>query len=72
MQSRLLELERYVHANGRIPMLIAHGVEKPILSHIIRSVSQAISVCVQKTFLVYCLKRADVGREYIKIVKDNL
>ncbi|KAA0043214.1 CACTA en-spm transposon protein [Cucumis melo var. makuwa] len=72
VQSRLLELERYVHANGRIPMLIAHGVEKPILSHIIRSVSQAISVCVQKTFLVYCLKRADVGREYIKIVKDNL
>ncbi|KAA0037737.1 CACTA en-spm transposon protein [Cucumis melo var. makuwa] len=29
-QSRLLELERYVHANGRIPMSIAPGVELPI------------------------------------------
>ncbi|KAA0040330.1 CACTA en-spm transposon protein [Cucumis melo var. makuwa] len=30
-QSRLLEVERYVHANGRILMSIAPGAEKPIL-----------------------------------------
>ncbi|TYK22613.1 CACTA en-spm transposon protein [Cucumis melo var. makuwa] len=35
-QSRLLELERHVHANGRIPMSIVPGVEKLILPHAIR------------------------------------
>uniref|UniRef100_A0A9I9EHJ9 CACTA en-spm transposon protein n=1 Tax=Cucumis melo TaxID=3656 RepID=A0A9I9EHJ9_CUCME len=29
-QSRLLELERHVAINGRIPMTIAPGAEKPI------------------------------------------
>ncbi|KAA0060587.1 CACTA en-spm transposon protein [Cucumis melo var. makuwa] len=32
-QSRLLELERYVHKNGKISITIAPGVEKPISSH---------------------------------------
>ncbi|TYK23232.1 CACTA en-spm transposon protein [Cucumis melo var. makuwa] len=32
-QSRLLELEHYVHANGRILMSIASGAEKPILPY---------------------------------------
>ncbi|KAA0038905.1 CACTA en-spm transposon protein [Cucumis melo var. makuwa] len=32
-QSRLLELERHVAINGRIPMTIAPGAEKPISPH---------------------------------------
>ncbi|TYK01595.1 CACTA en-spm transposon protein [Cucumis melo var. makuwa] len=35
VQSRLLELERYVHANGMISMSIAHGTEKPISPHVV-------------------------------------
>ncbi|TYK18561.1 CACTA en-spm transposon protein [Cucumis melo var. makuwa] len=34
-QSRLLELERYVEANGQILMTIAPGVEKPISPHVV-------------------------------------
>uniref|UniRef100_A0A9I9ELP9 CACTA en-spm transposon protein n=1 Tax=Cucumis melo TaxID=3656 RepID=A0A9I9ELP9_CUCME len=34
--------------------------------------SQAIGVCVRKTFPVHCLKWADVGREYIEVVKGDL
>ncbi|KAA0033996.1 CACTA en-spm transposon protein [Cucumis melo var. makuwa] len=64
-QSRLLELERHVAINGRIPMTIAPGAEKPISPHVVRF-SQAIGVCVRKTFPVRCLKWADVGREYIE------
>ncbi|KAA0053293.1 CACTA en-spm transposon protein [Cucumis melo var. makuwa] len=64
-QSRLLELERHVAINGRIPMTIAPGAEKPISPYIVRF-SQAIGVCVRKTFPVCCLKWADVGREYIE------
>ncbi|KAA0050363.1 CACTA en-spm transposon protein [Cucumis melo var. makuwa] len=64
-QSRLLELERHVAINGRIPMTIAPGAEKPISPHAIRF-SQAIGVCVRKTFPVRCLKWAEVGREYIE------
>uniref|UniRef100_A0A9I9E468 CACTA en-spm transposon protein n=1 Tax=Cucumis melo TaxID=3656 RepID=A0A9I9E468_CUCME len=64
-QSRLLELERHVAINGCIPMTIAPGAEKPISPHAIRF-SQAIGVCVRKTFPVRCLKWADVGREYIE------
>uniref|UniRef100_A0A9I9EKC2 CACTA en-spm transposon protein n=1 Tax=Cucumis melo TaxID=3656 RepID=A0A9I9EKC2_CUCME len=70
-QSRLLELKRHVAINGRIPMTIAPGAEKPISPHAVRF-SQAIGVCVQKTFLVRCLKWADVGREYIEVVKGDL
>ncbi|KAA0037900.1 CACTA en-spm transposon protein [Cucumis melo var. makuwa] len=70
-QSRLLELERHVAINGRIPMTIAPGVEKPISPHVVRF-SQAIDVCVRKTFPVRCLKWADVGREYIEVVKGDL
>ncbi|KAA0051953.1 CACTA en-spm transposon protein [Cucumis melo var. makuwa] len=33
VQSRLLELEYHVAINGRIPMMIAHGAEKPISPH---------------------------------------
>ncbi|TYK11183.1 CACTA en-spm transposon protein [Cucumis melo var. makuwa] len=32
----------------------------------------AIGVCVRKTFPICCLKWADVGREYIEVVKGNL
>ncbi|KAA0035844.1 CACTA en-spm transposon protein [Cucumis melo var. makuwa] len=57
-QSQLLELERHVTINGRILMMIAFGAEKPISPHVVRF-SQAIGVCVRKTFLVRCLKWAD-------------
>ncbi|KAA0051736.1 CACTA en-spm transposon protein [Cucumis melo var. makuwa] len=70
-QSRLLELERHVAINGRIPMTIAPGAEKPISPHAVRF-SQAIGMCVRKTFPVRCLKWADVGREYIEVVKGDL
>ncbi|KAA0049799.1 CACTA en-spm transposon protein [Cucumis melo var. makuwa] len=43
-QSRLLELERHVAINGRIPMMIAPEAEKPISLHVVRF-SQAIGVC---------------------------
>ncbi|TYK11949.1 CACTA en-spm transposon protein [Cucumis melo var. makuwa] len=52
---RLLELERHIAINGRIPMTIAPGAEKPISPHVVRF-SQAIGVCVRKTFPVRCLK----------------
>ncbi|KAA0050386.1 CACTA en-spm transposon protein [Cucumis melo var. makuwa] len=64
-QSRLLELERHVVINGRIPMTIAPRAEKPISPHVVRF-SQAIGVCVQKIFFVHYLKWANVGREYIE------
>uniref|UniRef100_A0A9I9E2X0 CACTA en-spm transposon protein n=1 Tax=Cucumis melo TaxID=3656 RepID=A0A9I9E2X0_CUCME len=70
-QSRLLELERHIAINGRIPMTIAPGAEKPISPHAVRF-SQAIGVCVRKTFPVRCLKWTDVGREYIEVVKGDL
>ncbi|TYK28648.1 CACTA en-spm transposon protein [Cucumis melo var. makuwa] len=43
-QSRLLKLEHYVHANGRIPMSIAPGAKKPIFPYTIQF-TQAIGVC---------------------------
>ncbi|TYK18179.1 CACTA en-spm transposon protein [Cucumis melo var. makuwa] len=49
-QSRLLELERHVAINGRIPMTIAPGAEKPISPHAVRF-SQAIGVSGSKSFL---------------------
>ncbi|TYK22325.1 CACTA en-spm transposon protein [Cucumis melo var. makuwa] len=67
-QSRLLELERHVEL---ILMMIASGAEKPISPHVVRF-SQAIDVCVRKTFPVRCLKWAEVGREYIEVVKGGL
>ncbi|KAA0056540.1 CACTA en-spm transposon protein [Cucumis melo var. makuwa] len=70
-QSRLLELERHVAINGCIPMTIAPGAEKPISPHAVRF-SQAIGVCVRKTFSIRCLKWTDVGREYIEVVKGDL
>ncbi|KAA0038746.1 CACTA en-spm transposon protein [Cucumis melo var. makuwa] len=70
-QSRLLELERHVAINGRIPMTITPGAEKPISPHVVHF-SQAIGVCMRKTFSVRCLKWADVGREYIEVFKDDL
>uniref|UniRef100_A0A9I9EES3 CACTA en-spm transposon protein n=1 Tax=Cucumis melo TaxID=3656 RepID=A0A9I9EES3_CUCME len=70
-QSRLLELERHVAINGCIPMTIAPRAKKPIFPHNVRF-SQEIGVCVRKTFSVRCLKWADVGREYIEVVKGNL
>ncbi|KAA0038349.1 CACTA en-spm transposon protein [Cucumis melo var. makuwa] len=70
-KSRLLELERHVAINGRIPMTIAPGAEKPISPHAVRF-SQAIGVCVRKTFSIHYLKWADVGREYIEVVKGDL
>ncbi|KAA0049890.1 CACTA en-spm transposon protein [Cucumis melo var. makuwa] len=70
-QSRLLELEPYVAANGRIPMTIAPSEEKPISPHAI-CFSQTIGVCMQKTFPVRCLKWTDVSREYIEVVNGDL
>ncbi|TYJ99704.1 CACTA en-spm transposon protein [Cucumis melo var. makuwa] len=63
--------ERHVAINGCIPMTIALGAKKPISSHVV-CFSQAIDVCVRKTFLVRYLKWADVGREYIEVVKGDL
>uniref|UniRef100_A0A9I9EJM2 CACTA en-spm transposon protein n=1 Tax=Cucumis melo TaxID=3656 RepID=A0A9I9EJM2_CUCME len=65
------ELERHVAVNGRISMTIAPGTEKPISSHVVRF-SQAIGVCVRKTFPICCLKWVDDGREYIEVVKGDL
>ncbi|TYK21531.1 CACTA en-spm transposon protein [Cucumis melo var. makuwa] len=70
-QSRLLKLERHVAINGRILMTIAPRAEKPISPHAFRF-SQAIGVRVQKIFFIRCLKWADVGREYIEVVKGDL
>ncbi|KAA0066656.1 CACTA en-spm transposon protein [Cucumis melo var. makuwa] len=69
-QSRLLKLEHHVAVHGRIPMTIALDVEKPIFSHVVRF-NKAIGVCVQKTFSVCCLW-ANIGREYIEVVKGDL
>uniref|UniRef100_A0A9I9EG05 CACTA en-spm transposon protein n=1 Tax=Cucumis melo TaxID=3656 RepID=A0A9I9EG05_CUCME len=66
-----IKLERHVAVNGRISMTIVPGAEKPIFPHIVRF-SQAIDVCVRKTFLVRFLKWANVGREYIEVVKGDL
>ncbi|TYJ97123.1 CACTA en-spm transposon protein [Cucumis melo var. makuwa] len=63
--------EHRVAINGRILMTIAPGAEKPISPHVVRF-SQAIGVCVRKIFSVRCLKWADVGREYIEVVKGDL
>ncbi|TYK29279.1 CACTA en-spm transposon protein [Cucumis melo var. makuwa] len=70
-QSRLLKLECYVAANWFISMTIGPSTEKLIFLYVVRF-NQAIGVCVRKTFLVRCLKWADVGREYIEVVKANL
>ncbi|KAA0033987.1 CACTA en-spm transposon protein [Cucumis melo var. makuwa] len=70
-QSRLLELECYVAANGRIPMSITPGAEKHISPNVDRF-SHTIGMCVQKIFPVCCLKWTDVGREYIKVVNGDL
>ncbi|TYK26515.1 CACTA en-spm transposon protein [Cucumis melo var. makuwa] len=64
-------LELYIHANEWIPMSIAPGTEKPISSHVV-FLSQAIEVCVQKTFSVHCLRWTNIGREYIEVVKGDL
>ncbi|TYK03069.1 CACTA en-spm transposon protein [Cucumis melo var. makuwa] len=52
-------------------MTITPRVEKPISPHVVRF-SQAISVCMRKTFPICCLKWADVEREYIEVVKGDL
>ncbi|TYK01314.1 CACTA en-spm transposon protein [Cucumis melo var. makuwa] len=70
-QSRLLKLERHIAGNGRIPMTITLGAKKPISPHAV-FFNQAIGVCVRKRFPVHCLKWADVGREYIEVVKNDL
>ncbi|KAA0054014.1 CACTA en-spm transposon protein [Cucumis melo var. makuwa] len=57
--------------NGCILMTIAPGAKKPISPYVVRF-SQAIGMCVQKTFPIRCLKWADVGREYIEVVKGDL
>uniref|UniRef100_A0A9I9E8D7 CACTA en-spm transposon protein n=1 Tax=Cucumis melo TaxID=3656 RepID=A0A9I9E8D7_CUCME len=52
-------------------MTIVPGAEKPIFLYIVRF-SQTIGVCVRKIFFVCCLKWANVGREYIEVVKGDL
>ncbi|KAA0036806.1 CACTA en-spm transposon protein [Cucumis melo var. makuwa] len=54
-QSRNLELERYVHKHGKIPITSTLGVEKPISSHVVRF-RNTIDLCVKDTFPVHCLK----------------
>ncbi|KAA0052205.1 CACTA en-spm transposon protein [Cucumis melo var. makuwa] len=71
VQSQLLELEHYVAVNGWISMTITPSAEKPIFPHVVRF-SQTIGVCVQKIFLLLCLKWTDVGREYIEVIKTDL
>ncbi|KAA0036578.1 CACTA en-spm transposon protein [Cucumis melo var. makuwa] len=71
VKNEQLSLEHYVHANGRISMLIAPSAKKPILPDAIRF-NQAIGVCMRKAFPVYWFKWADVGREYIEVVKGDL
>uniref|UniRef100_A0A9I9E4N7 CACTA en-spm transposon protein n=1 Tax=Cucumis melo TaxID=3656 RepID=A0A9I9E4N7_CUCME len=56
-QSRLLELELYVAANGQISITITHGAKKPISPHI---------------FSIHCLKYTNVGKDYIEIIKGDL
>ncbi|KAA0051730.1 CACTA en-spm transposon protein [Cucumis melo var. makuwa] len=41
-------------------------------SRLLKFESNAIGVCIRKTFLVHCLRWANIGREYIEAVKDNL
>ncbi|KAA0046648.1 CACTA en-spm transposon protein [Cucumis melo var. makuwa] len=70
-QSRPLELEYYVVANGQILMTITLGTVKPIFPHVI-CFSQTIDVCARKTFSIRYLKWVYVGREYIEVVKGDL
>uniref|UniRef100_A0A9I9EJ70 CACTA en-spm transposon protein n=1 Tax=Cucumis melo TaxID=3656 RepID=A0A9I9EJ70_CUCME len=64
-QSRLLELERHIAINGRIPMTIASGAEKLISPHAVRF-NQAIGVCVRKIFSVRYLKWATLGENTLR------
>ncbi|KAA0043440.1 uncharacterized protein E6C27_scaffold1639G00520 [Cucumis melo var. makuwa] len=64
--SRWSTKSQWAHSNDD-----TRGAEKPISPHVVRF-SQAIGVCVRKTFSVCCLKWANVGREYIKVVKGDL
>ncbi|TYK00334.1 CACTA en-spm transposon protein [Cucumis melo var. makuwa] len=57
--------------NGSISMTITSGAEKPIFLNVVHF-SQAIDVCVQKTFPVRCLKWAIAGKEYFEVVKADL
>uniref|UniRef100_A0A9I9E5Y1 CACTA en-spm transposon protein n=1 Tax=Cucumis melo TaxID=3656 RepID=A0A9I9E5Y1_CUCME len=70
-QSRPLELEHYVVANGQILMTTTLGTVKPIFPHVV-CFSQTIDVCVRKTFSIRYLKWVYVGREYIEVVKGDL
>ncbi|TYK00354.1 CACTA en-spm transposon protein [Cucumis melo var. makuwa] len=49
----------------------APGAKKSISPHSVWF-SQMIDVCVRKTFLVRCLRWADIGREYIEVIKGDL
>ncbi|KAA0036895.1 CACTA en-spm transposon protein [Cucumis melo var. makuwa] len=66
-----LRVGAHIAVNGRIPMMIAPDAENPISLHVVRF-SQTIGVCVRKIFPVCYLKWADVGREYIEVVKADL
>ncbi|KAA0060291.1 CACTA en-spm transposon protein [Cucumis melo var. makuwa] len=44
---------------------------EPISPHVVRF-SQAIGVCVRKTFPVHCLRWANIGGEYIEVIKGDL
>ncbi|TYJ97142.1 CACTA en-spm transposon protein [Cucumis melo var. makuwa] len=70
-QSRLLEMEHHIAVHGRISMTIALGAEKSISSHALHF-SQAIGMCLRKIFPVRCLNLANIDREYIEVVKDDL
>ncbi|TYK26784.1 CACTA en-spm transposon protein [Cucumis melo var. makuwa] len=58
-------------ANERILLINSPGMEKPISLCVVHF-SQAIGVCVQKTFPVRCHQWTDVDGDYIEVVKDNV
>ncbi|KAA0026103.1 (R)-mandelonitrile lyase 1-like [Cucumis melo var. makuwa] len=72
LHSRNLELERYVQQNGKIPISITLGADKPIILPHVVWFSNTIDVLTRDTFSVPCLKLADVPLEYIEVIKSDL
>ncbi|KAA0038251.1 CACTA en-spm transposon protein [Cucumis melo var. makuwa] len=66
-----MELERYIHKNGKIPISIVPRAEKSISPHVVRF-SNTIGVLTLETFPVCYLKWADVPPKYIEVVKCDL
>ncbi|TYK06516.1 (R)-mandelonitrile lyase 1-like [Cucumis melo var. makuwa] len=69
--SRILELDRYIAQNGKIPISIALGQDKPISPQVVHF-SNTINVLTRDTFPVCFLKWTNVTLKYIKLVKGGL